>query len=38
MNVVLGLATNVRAIGLFLFSHLVYDAVFGVWFGSGVPD
>jgi len=36
MNVVLGLDPEMKMVGMFLFFHLVYGAVFGAWIGLGV--
>jgi hypothetical protein len=36
MNVVLALGPEPKAVGTFLFFHLVYGAVLGVWLGAGV--
>lgn len=36
MNIVLGLDADRKMVGMFLFFHLVYGAVLGVWLGYGV--
>jgi len=36
MNVVLALDPEPKAVGTFLFFHLVYGAVLGAWLGAGV--
>ena len=36
MNVVLALDPEPKAVGAFLFFHLVYGAVLGAWLGAGV--
>jgi len=36
MNIVLGLDADTKMIGMFLFFHLIYGAVFGGWVGFGI--